>query len=60
MKISINAESNGEDSIKSLVDYLTQQGIAAKPEDIKTQVWSEKSQKFIDFDPSQIKFVYQK
>lgn len=60
MKITINAESTGEDAVKSLIDQLVAQGINAKPEEIKVQVWSEKGQKFIDFDAKQIKFTYTK
>ena len=60
MKITINAESTGEDAVKSLIDQLAAQGINAKPEEILVQVWSEKSQKFIDFKADQVKFTYTK
>lgn len=58
MKITINAESTGEDSVKSLIDQLAAQGITAKPEEILVQVWSEKGQKFISFNPKDVKFIF--
>ena len=60
MKINITAESDGTDAVKSLIDQLATQGITAKPEEILVQVWSEKGQKFIDFDAKQVKFTYTK
>ena len=60
MKITINAESSGDDSVKSLVDLLATQGIVAKPEEIIVSVWSEKGAKFIPFEAKNIKFTYTK
>lgn len=61
MKINIHAEVDGKEVVELLVlPLLKAQNITAVPEDVKIQVWSEKGQKFIDFLPEHVKFIFDK
>lgn len=59
MKVNINAEIDGTEVIDQYVLLMLKgQNLAVKAEEVKAQVWSEKAQKYIDFKPEQIKFVF--
>jgi hypothetical protein len=60
MKIQINAELDASEVLGTVAELFQKQGIAAKTEDIKVIVWSEKTQKFIDFKSEQVKFIFNK
>ena len=59
MKIQVNAETDGNEIISQyILPQIKNQGIEPKTEEIKVMVWSEKSQKYIDFKPEQVKFIF--
>lgn len=60
MKLQINAEMDGAEILKDyVIPIFEKNGVPIKTsESVKLQVWSEKAQKFIDFAPDQIKFVF--
>jgi hypothetical protein len=59
MNIKIQAVTNGEEVINEFIlPQLATQNIKAIQDDIKVLVWSEKSQKFIDFKAKDIKFEF--
>lgn len=62
MKLQINAEIDGVEVLKEyVIPSFEKAGVPVQTSDsVKVQVWSEKSQKFIDFNPEQIKFIFSK
>lgn len=60
MKFNINAEHTGNDTLEFFLAQLKDKGVVATAEDIKVEVFSEKGQKYIDFKPEHIRFIYNK
>ena len=60
MKINVNSELSGTECLDYFLAELEKQGFKATKEEIKCEVFSEKTQKFINFEPSNVKFIYSK
>jgi hypothetical protein len=59
MKIKINTELNGTEVISEyILPQLKEKGITPVDGELTCEVWSEKAQKFIKFEASQIKFIF--
>ena len=60
MKINVNSELSGTECLDYFLAELEKQGFKATKEEIKCEVFSEKTAKFIPFKPEQVRFTYSK